>query len=257
MPTGCVLADEERIATVAESLIGDEGPKIEKQVALDAVARLEERLVASLTATQQEVAIGLLASGHRLDVVVGVAGSGKTTTLAAVRDGFERTGYTVLGTATSGQAQPRTLEMAPESTRAASLTWRLNHNTLEISDRHVLILDKGANLRCRPPPAPHRRGAIRSKADRRGRRPPTRRNRPRWRPHRTCRTPPPAALGAQRQHPPHLPGRTWSALSAPRRRHRLCGRLVCPQRPGPSTVASGWRLRKPRTPLFLNTQRPG
>ena len=130
--------------------------------------------------------------------------------------------------------QPRTLEMAPESTRAASLTWRLNHNTLEISDRHVLILDKGANLRCRPPPAPHRRGAIRSKADRRGRRPPTRRNRPRWRPHRTCRTPPPAALGAQRQHPPHLPGRTWSALSAPRRRHRLCGRLVCPQRPGPS-----------------------
>lgn len=104
MPTGCVLADEERIATVAESLIGDEGPKIEKQVALDAVARLEERLVASLTATQQEVAIGLLASGHRLDVVVGVAGSGKTTTLAAVRDGFERTGYTVLGTATSGQA---------------------------------------------------------------------------------------------------------------------------------------------------------
>jgi hypothetical protein len=58
VPTGCVLADEERIATVAESLIGDEGPKIEKQVALDAVARLEERLVASLTATQQEVAIG-------------------------------------------------------------------------------------------------------------------------------------------------------------------------------------------------------
>ena len=91
--------------------------------------------------------------------------------------------------------QPRTLEMAPESTRAASLTWRLNHNTLEISDRHVLILDKGANLRCRPPPAPHRRGAIRSKADRRGRRPPTRRHRPRWRPHRTCRTPPPSSFG--------------------------------------------------------------
>jgi len=43
-------------------------------------------------------------SGHRLDLVTGVAGSGKTTTLAAVRDGFESAGYTVLGTATSGQA---------------------------------------------------------------------------------------------------------------------------------------------------------
>jgi conjugative relaxase-like TrwC/TraI family protein len=55
----CVIADEERIATVAESLTGDEGPKVEEQAALGAVARLEERLGASLTPTQQEVAIGI------------------------------------------------------------------------------------------------------------------------------------------------------------------------------------------------------
>ena len=42
-------------------------------------------------------------SGHRLDLVTGVAGSGKTTTLTAVREGFESAGYIVLGTATSGQ----------------------------------------------------------------------------------------------------------------------------------------------------------
>jgi len=47
----CVLADEERIATLAESLTGEEGPKIEEQAALDAVVRLEERLSASLSAT--------------------------------------------------------------------------------------------------------------------------------------------------------------------------------------------------------------
>jgi hypothetical protein len=40
----CVLADEERIATLAESLTGDKGPKVEEQAALDAVARLEDRL---------------------------------------------------------------------------------------------------------------------------------------------------------------------------------------------------------------------
>jgi adenylate kinase len=45
-----------------------------------------------------------MTGGHRLDVVVGVAGSGKTTVLSAVRAGFEASGYEVIGTAASGQA---------------------------------------------------------------------------------------------------------------------------------------------------------
>ena len=141
----CVLADEERIATVAELLAGDDGPKVEEQAALDAVTRLEESLGVPLTAAQHEVAIGLLVSGHRFDLVMGVAGSGKTTTLAAVRAGFESAGYIVLGTATSGQAAKNLGEGAGiESRTVASLSWRLDHNTLELSDRHVLILDEGA-----------------------------------------------------------------------------------------------------------------
>jgi conjugative relaxase-like TrwC/TraI family protein len=141
----CVLADEERIASLAEALTGDDGPKVEDQTALDAVTRLEECLGVPLTATQQEVAIGLLVSGHRLDLVTGVAGSGKTTTLAAVREGFESAGYNVLGTATSGQAARNLGEGSGiESRTVASLAWRLEHNTLDLSDRHVLILDEGA-----------------------------------------------------------------------------------------------------------------
>ncbi|MGA2530411.1 MAG: MobF family relaxase [Acidimicrobiales bacterium] len=141
----CVLADEERIATLAESLTGDDGPKVEEQGALDAVSSLEECLGVPLTATQEEVAIGLLVGGHRFDLVMGVAGSGKTTTLAAVCEGFESAGYTVLGTATSGQAARNLGEGAGiESRTVASLSWRLDHNTLELSDRHVLILDEGA-----------------------------------------------------------------------------------------------------------------
>ena len=141
----CVLADEERIASLAEQLTGGDGPKVEELAALDAVTRLEERLGAPLTTTQQEVATGLLVSGHRLDLVKGVAGSGKTTTLAAVRDGFETAGYIVLGTATSGQAARNLGEGAGiDSRTVASLAWRLDHNTLELSDRHVLILDEGA-----------------------------------------------------------------------------------------------------------------
>jgi ATP-dependent exoDNAse (exonuclease V) alpha subunit len=76
---------------------------------------------------------------------MGVAGSGKTTTLAAVRDGFEAAAYTVLGTATSGQAAKNLGDGAGMDCRnVASLTWRLDHDTLELSDRYVLILDEGA-----------------------------------------------------------------------------------------------------------------
>jgi conjugative relaxase-like TrwC/TraI family protein len=141
----CVLADEERITTLAEALTGDDGPKVEEKAALDAAARLEESLGVPLTPTQHEVAIGLLVSGHRFDLVMGVAGSGKTTTLTAVREGFESAGYTVLGTATSGQAARNLGEGSGiESRTVASLSWRLEHGTLELSDRHVLILDEGA-----------------------------------------------------------------------------------------------------------------
>ena len=123
----------------------DDGPKVEEQIALDAVTRLEERLGVPVAPTQHEVAIGLLVSGHRFDLVMGVAGSGKTTTLAAVREGFESAGYTVLGPAASGQAARNLGEGAGiESRTVASLAWRLAHNTLELSDRHVLILDEGA-----------------------------------------------------------------------------------------------------------------
>jgi ATP-dependent exoDNAse (exonuclease V) alpha subunit len=126
-------------------LTGDDGPKVEEQAALDAVTLLEEHLGVPLSTAQHEVAIGLMVSGHRLDLVMGVAGSGKTTTLAAVREGFESAGYTVLGTATSGQAAKNLGDGAGiESRTIASLSWRLDHNTLELSDQHVLILDEGA-----------------------------------------------------------------------------------------------------------------
>jgi len=117
---GCVLADEERIASLADALSTGHGPTVSDETAASAVAGLEERLGGTLTDTQRHVAESLLTGGHRLDVVVGVAGSGKTTTLAAVRAGFETAGYSVIGTATSGQAA-QTLGQGPASTRGR---WR-------------------------------------------------------------------------------------------------------------------------------------
>ena len=139
----CVVEDERRIAALADVLAEREGPRVDRQMAFLAVRQLELSRGMRLSERQVEVAKGLLTSGHPFDLVVGVAGSGKTTTLAAVRGGFESAGYTVLGTATSGQAA-KALDLGAgiESRTVASLTWRLEHHREVLSPRHVLVLDE-------------------------------------------------------------------------------------------------------------------
>ncbi len=98
-----------------------------------------------LTARQSEVAKSLLTSGHALDLVIGVAGSGKTSTLSAVREGFEAAGYHVVGAATSGQAAKALGQGAGVASRTvASLNWRLERGREALSPLHVLVLDEGA-----------------------------------------------------------------------------------------------------------------
>jgi predicted secreted protein len=139
----CVAEDEQRIASLADVLAKREGPRVDRQAAFLAVRQLELSRGMRLTDRQAEVAKGLLISGHSLDLVVGVAGSGKTTTLAAVRSGFEAAGYTVPGTATSGQAAKALGDGAGiDSRTVASLTWRLEHHQEVLTPRHVLVLDE-------------------------------------------------------------------------------------------------------------------
>ena len=68
------------------------------------MASTEARLGRPLTAGQAGAVRGLTTSGRGAEVVLGVAGAGKTTALAAVADAFGAAGYEVLGSATSGQA---------------------------------------------------------------------------------------------------------------------------------------------------------
>ena len=71
-------------------------------------------------------------SGRGVELVVGVAGAGKTTAVDVTRRAFDAAGYRVVGTSTSGQAA-RTLGAEAgidESRTIASLLWRLD------ADRH-------------------------------------------------------------------------------------------------------------------------
>jgi ATP-dependent exoDNAse (exonuclease V) alpha subunit len=104
------------------------------EAAAAAVRQLEVSRGTRLSERQCEVAKALMTSGHSLDLVLGVAGSGKTTTLAAVRAGFEESGYALLGAATSGQAAMALGEgTGVSSSTVASLTWRLDHKRVALS----------------------------------------------------------------------------------------------------------------------------
>jgi ATP-dependent exoDNAse (exonuclease V) alpha subunit len=139
-----VLAAEARIAQLAHALAGQDAPVVGREAAEGAVAAAEDLLGGPTTPGQRRTARALLSSGSGLELVVGVAGSGKTTMLAAVARGFETGGYAVIGTATSGQAA-RTLggdAGLGESRTIASLMWRLEHDRVRLTARHVLILDE-------------------------------------------------------------------------------------------------------------------
>jgi len=76
-------------------------------------------------------------------VVVGIAGSGKTTALDTAADALEAAGYRVLGTSTSGQAV-RTLgtEAGVEARTFASLLWRLDHGQTTLDAHTIVVVDE-------------------------------------------------------------------------------------------------------------------
>ncbi|MGH9122506.1 MAG: AAA family ATPase, partial [Acidimicrobiales bacterium] len=138
-----VIAKEQHIAELADVLVSRPAERVDAQLAAVAILDLECARGVRLTDTQRHVAERLLSAGHSLDVVVGVAGSGKTTTLAAVRAGFEVAGFQVIGAATSGVAAKTLGEGAGiDSSTVASLTWRLDNHRLALTHRHVVIVDE-------------------------------------------------------------------------------------------------------------------
>ncbi|HEX2700491.1 MAG TPA: AAA family ATPase, partial [Acidimicrobiales bacterium] len=103
----------------------------------------EDRLGRSLTDGQRRAVAAICGSGRGLDVVVGVAGSGKTNALEVVRSAFEAEGHRVLGTAISGQAaRSLSTEAGVESRTVASMVWRLEHDQLRLDERTVLLIDE-------------------------------------------------------------------------------------------------------------------
>jgi hypothetical protein len=142
----CVIATEAAIALkVALQADRTGAAAVSVEVAEQAVTSTEEPLGGrTLTDGQKTMIRSLLTSGRPVELIVGVAGSGKTTALAAVRQAFEDAGYRVVGTSISGQAA-RTLGAETgigEARTIASLLWRLDHGQAQLDSSTVVICDE-------------------------------------------------------------------------------------------------------------------
>jgi conjugative relaxase-like TrwC/TraI family protein len=139
-----VLNTEDAIANTAARLADRTDapacPELTDHLDAVAAARVDGH---QLTAGQGSAAHAVLTSGRGLDVIVGVAGSGKTTALKVVHHAFAAKGYRVLGTATSGQATRGLREGAEvDSFTVASLTHRLDHGRIILDPRTVVLIDE-------------------------------------------------------------------------------------------------------------------
>ncbi|MGH9243339.1 MAG: MobF family relaxase [Acidimicrobiales bacterium] len=138
-----VLAAEQAVELAAEALATAISALVPPAVVDAAVGAAETRLGRPLTDEQRATARAVVAGGAALDVVVGVAGAGKTTVLAAVGDAYQAAGWRVIGAATAGQAA-HTLdrEAGMPALTVGSMLWRLDHGRLRLDPRTLVILDE-------------------------------------------------------------------------------------------------------------------
>ena len=139
------LARESAIAeSLARQLERTDGPVADQESVETAIAGAEGTIGARLSDEQRSAVVGICTSGRGAELVVGVAGAGKTSMLRAVAEAFERSGHQVLGTATSGQAARNlgTEAGIAESRTLASLIWRLDHGRLALNEKTLILCDE-------------------------------------------------------------------------------------------------------------------
>jgi conjugative relaxase-like TrwC/TraI family protein len=144
--TATAVVDAEQTITYAlERFTRRRAPVVAQDLVDRVSAGKQTELNRGLSAGQRRAVERICSAGRAIDVIVGVAGSGKTTALDVAARTLEAAGHQVLGTATSGQAA-RTLHNHARilSQTVRSLLWRLDHGQVTLDQRSVLVLDEAS-----------------------------------------------------------------------------------------------------------------
>lgn len=106
----------------------------------------------TLAAEQAEMVARLCTSGNGVDVVTAAAGTGKTYTLDAAREAWERAGCQVIGAALAGiAAQELESTAAIKSSTLAMLQIDLDARRVRLDDHTVIVIDEAGMAGTRDP----------------------------------------------------------------------------------------------------------
>ncbi|HAT2049520.1 TPA: Ti-type conjugative transfer relaxase TraA [Legionella pneumophila] len=112
----------------------------QKHVVHQSIDRLAQHF--RLSEEQQE-AFSYIAQSSDISVVIGRPGTGKSYLLKPVNEYYTQAGMEVIGAALSGKvAKALQAETGIVSSTIKSLSYRLANNMLQLSDKHVLIIDE-------------------------------------------------------------------------------------------------------------------
>ena len=138
-----VLDAERTIVESATARLSEGTAELTAEAAELAVSAFEAARGFELSKQQRGVVARLLTAGHGLDVVVGVAGAGKTTLMAAARAGWEAAGLRVAGASTAAVAASNLqAEAGITSGTVAALVADIEAGGRRMADADVLVLDE-------------------------------------------------------------------------------------------------------------------
>ncbi|RYW81495.1 Ti-type conjugative transfer relaxase TraA [Legionella pneumophila] len=126
---------EDQLLNDIEAMMGSQ-----KHVVHQSIDRLAQHY--QLSEEQQE-AFRYIAQSADISVVIGRPGTGKSYLLKPVNEYYTQAGMEVIGAALSGKvAKALQAETGITSSTIKSLSYRLANNMMQLSDKHVLIIDE-------------------------------------------------------------------------------------------------------------------
>lgn len=143
--TSCAIVDAERvIVESAAARYGQGSALVPADTAAMAVGTFEASAGFGLSPEQRTTVERLLTGGHGIEAVIGVAGSGKTTLMAAARTGWQANGLVVVGASTAAVAAVN-LEAESGIASATLASWLMRIRTGPgLAGIDVMVLDEAA-----------------------------------------------------------------------------------------------------------------
>jgi Ti-type conjugative transfer relaxase TraA len=138
-----LVRQEREIAESATARKGETAHQLSEGAVSKALDDVEASRGFALNAEQRAAVHHLTRESGGVAVMVGDAGTGKSTTLAAVREAYQGQGYTVIGCALAGKAAAGLEESSGISSRTIDALQReLDNGTLHLDRKTVLVVDE-------------------------------------------------------------------------------------------------------------------